>query len=184
MARTKMGLGKMPEAHELFQRYVRMRPEDASAHFGLALVLAAQEQRIDARQEFERSLTLSPAQTESRWQLGLLDLADGDLDHAKERFQQTLEHDPHHAGALTGMGRVFFQRKEYAAAANLLERSAAVEDKARETHYYLGLSYARLGRKAESEAQLEIAGQLDREDLDRQRVMLKLVDPAEAPPPK
>jgi hypothetical protein len=44
----------------------------------------------------------------------------------------------------------------------------------------LGLTYARLGKSRDSAEQLEIASRLEREDLDRHRIILKLLSPSEA----
>lgn len=77
------------------------------------------------------------------------------------------------------MGRIQFQRKDYALAAESLRAAVTANDSIQEGHYYLGLTYARLGMSKESAEQLEIANRLDREDLDRHRVLLKLLDPKE-----
>jgi hypothetical protein len=49
----------------------------------------------------------------------------------------------------------------------------------REAHYYLGLTYARLGRKQESNEQLQIATRLEHEESEKQRTMLRILDPGD-----
>jgi tetratricopeptide (TPR) repeat protein len=180
LGRAQMGLGKIPATRELFERYVQLRPQDPTGHFGLGLVLRMLEMTEAARTQFERSIELQPDQTEAYVQLGFLDLDGGELDQSANRFQSALERAPQNAGALLGIGRIRFQRKDYAKAADFLLAALAADSSIREAHYYLGLTYARLGKTRESAEQMEIASQLEREDLDRHRIILKLLDPAEA----
>src|SRR5580704_13522785 len=180
LGRAQMGLGKIPATRELFERYVQLRPQDPSGHFGLGLVLRMLEMSEAARTQFERSIELQPDQTEAYVQLGFLDLDGGDLDRSANRFQSALERGPQNAGALLGLGRIRFQRKDYSKALDFLLAALAADSSIREVHYYLGLTYARLGKSRESGEQMEIASQLEREDLDRHRIILKLLDPAEA----
>jgi tetratricopeptide (TPR) repeat protein len=176
LGRAQIGLSKFQEARELFERYVRLRPEDASGHYALGFSLQALQQAAEARRELEKSIAIQPAQTESYFQLGLLDLEANSLDGAVRRFKKALERDPNHAGALTGMGRVEFQRRDYRKAADLLQRAIASNASLREAHYYLGMSEARLGRKEESEKELQIAGRLEHEEVEERRVVLKILD--------
>ena len=180
LARAQIGLAKIPDARKQFEDYVRLRPDDPAGYFGLGLVLHMLEASDDSRRQFEKSIELQPAQTESYVQLGFLSLESGSLDFAEKQFRAALERDPQNAGALLGAGRVQFQRKDYRSAADSLNAALAADSSARETHYYLGLTYARLGKSKESAEQLEIASRMEREDLDRQRIILKLLDPAQA----
>lgn len=180
LARAQMGLAKIPVARDLFEKYLALRPLDPTGHFGLGVVLHMLEKNDEARKQFERSIELQPAQTETYVQLGFLDLEGNDLVQAQEHFAAALEHGPANAGALAGMGRIKYLRKEYPAAVDLLREALRADPSVREGHYYLGLAYARLGRDRESAEELEMAGRLEREDLDRRRIILKLLDPAEA----
>ena len=177
--RAQMGLGKFQEAGDLFKRYVELRPEDASGHYALGLILRALEEGPEARVQLERSIHLEPLQTESYVQLGELDLAEGNLEAAAGRFGRALERNPKHPGALLGMGEVHYRKKLYEAACDFLERSVSLDSNSRDAHYYLGLAYARLGKTEESRRELALAGQLEQQDIERHRNILRLLDPAE-----
>jgi tetratricopeptide (TPR) repeat protein len=140
------------------------------------MVLQALQRTSDARQEFNRSVQLQPQQTESYLQLGLIELEMGNLKEAREEFDRVLKRDPRHARALTGLGRVKFEEKDYAGAASLLTNAIAIAPRLREAHYYLGLTDARLGRKEESEKELQIASELEHAEAEQQRNHLKIVD--------
>jgi tetratricopeptide (TPR) repeat protein len=183
LGRAQMGLDKYEEARESFAHFVQLHPEDVSGHYALGMTLQALQRSADSRSEYEKSIQLEPAQTESYFQLGVMDLEGGDLTSAQKRFTRVLDQDPHHAGALTGAGRVAFQQREYAKAAEFLQSAVAASSSMREAHYYLGLTYARLGRKEDSDKELETASQLDKEDLEKHRTVFKIIDPQEPQAP-
>jgi tetratricopeptide (TPR) repeat protein len=176
LGRAQIGLNKFQDARESFEHYVQLRPKDASGHYALGFALQALQQTAEARREFGKSVELQPVQTESYFQLGLMDLDDKNLESAGARFSRVLERDPKHAGALTGLGRVEFQRKEYEKAVDLLQRAIASNSSLREAHYYLGMSYARLGKKDDSEKELQAASQLEHEEVEKHRVVIKILD--------
>ncbi|PYY20070.1 MAG: hypothetical protein DMG60_01690 [Acidobacteria bacterium] len=179
LGRARIGLRKYQDAKDSFSEYTRLRPDDPSGHYGLGLVLRSLEQTKEARVQFERSVALQPAQTESYVQLGKLDLDERNLDSAADRFNHALQRDPRNAGALLGMGEVEFQRKRYQTSKDFLSRAIASDPSSRESHYYLGLVYGRLGRLDDSKQEFEVASKLEHEELEKQRTLWSLVDPAE-----
>jgi len=182
LGRAQMGLDKYQEAHDAFVRYVQLHPQDASGHYALGMTLQALQRSNEARSEYEKSIQLKPDQTECYFELGLLDIDAGDLKSASDRFRLVLKQDPHHGGALTGAGRVAFQQKAYSNAAELLQSAVAADTAMREAHYYLGLTFSRLGRKEDSEKELQIASQLEREDVEKHRTVFKIIDPEQVSP--
>ena len=179
LGRARIGLRKYQDAKDSFSEYTRLRPDDPSGHYGLGLVLRSLEQTKEARVQFEHSVALQPAQTESYVQLGKLDLDERSLDSAADRFNHALQRDPRNAGALLGMGEVEFQRKRYQTSKDFLSRAIASDPSSRESHYYLGLVYGRLGRLDDSKQEFEVASKLEHEELEKQRTLWSLVDPAE-----
>jgi hypothetical protein len=61
-------------------------------------------------------------------------------------------------------------------------RAIASDASLRQAHYYLGLSYARLGRKDDSEKELQTASQLEHEEVEKHRVVLKILNLDESAP--
>ncbi len=183
LGRAQIGLTKFQEAKESFEQYLRLRPDDASGYYALGFVLRALQQIPGARRQFEKSIQLQPAQTESYFCLGLLDLDENKLDDASKHFAEALKQDPKHAGALAGLGRVAFQQKQYLPACELLQQAIASDPDLREAHYYLGMAYGRLGRNEDSQKELQKASQLDREEVQKQQYVLKLLSPDELAAP-
>jgi tetratricopeptide (TPR) repeat protein len=176
LGRAQIGLHKFQDARGSFEHYVQLRPKDASGHYAFGFALQALQQTAEARRQFEQSIDLQPVQTESYFQLGLMDLDEKNLESAGTRFSRVLERDPKHAGALTGMGRVEFQRKEYEKAVDSLQRAIASNSSLRDAHYYLGMSYARSGKKDDSARELQVATLLEQEEVEKHRVVIKILD--------
>jgi tetratricopeptide (TPR) repeat protein len=177
LGRANMALAKFDEAHEIFEHYIRLHPHDASGHYASGITLQALQRTSDAANEYEKSIELQPQQTESYFQMGRMKLEAGDLEAASDEFERVLKRAPQHAGALTGMGRIKFQQKDYAHAAVLLQQAIAADSELREARYYLGLAYARLGRKEDSEKELAVASRIEHEEVLKHQTLLKVVDP-------
>ena len=171
LGRAFLGEWKFEDARKQFASYVALHPDDASGHCALGMTLAALELIPDARKEFQQSIALSPAQTEAYFRLGLIDLNEKELDEAARNLRQVLARDPKHAGSLSALGRVAFQQKHYPEAVDLLEQAIAIDDSSREAHYYLGLTFARLGRNKEADDQMQITTRLEHEEAEHRRMV-------------
>ena len=178
LGRAFLGVWKIEDARQQFARYVDTRPDDASGHCALGMTLAALERTQEAREQFERSIVLAPKQTESYFRLGLIELNGRDLDEAAANLRQVLSRDSKHAGALSALGRVAFEQKRYSDAIDLLQRAIATDESLREAHYYLGLTFARVGRKEEAYSQLQIATRLEHDEALHRRTVLRIQDGA------
>lgn len=176
LGRAQMALANYEDARATFDRYTSLHPADASGHYALGMTLEALQRSAEARSQFEKSIELKPGQTESYFQIGRMEMEAGDLQTAEAQFTRVLKRDPHHAGALSSMGRLRFQQKDYAQAAGLLQKAIAADASLREAHYYLGMTYARMDRKDESEKEQEIASRLEHEEVERHQYLLKIID--------
>ncbi len=163
LSRVELDRQQFPASERYLRAYLAMRPKDASAHFGLGHLLEMEQQHLDeAKSEFQRSIELQPVQTESYYQLGQIALDAGQPDVAAPLFEKALSRDPHHGGALTGAGILAYRRKDFADARRQLTAAVASSPDFQPAHYYLGLTLARLGEKADSERELQTATDLGR----------------------
>jgi tetratricopeptide (TPR) repeat protein len=111
-------------------------------------------------------------QTEAYYQLGDIALGQGDFVEAISEFSKTLARDPKHGGALTGTGQAYFKQKQYVQAEDFLQRAVVAAPDYQTSHYYLGLTLARLGRKEDSERELSLATQLAATQAKRSEVQV------------
>ncbi len=172
-----MDRARFDDARQQFARYVELRPDDPSGYGALGMALAGLGRFDEARPQFEKSIALDPRQSESYYQLGLLDLDAGDYDAAMRNLQHALDAKPTDALTLTALGRVEFEQKHYPEAISHLQQAVSLDDSIQEAHYYWGLTLARVGRKQESDQQLEIAARLEEERKERGRRLLRLREP-------
>ena len=177
LGRTYMELSRFEDARREFVSYLALRPGDASAHYAMGMALAALDRSAEARTEFEKSTAIAPVQTESYCQLGRLDLESRDAESAEKNFRRVLDRDPRNSCALTGLGRVDFERKEFNPAADFLQRAIAADSSLREAHYYLGLTYARVGKREASDQELQTAARLEHEEVEKHRTIFRIEDP-------
>lgn len=179
LARAELALQHMPAAEKHMRQYLKVRPKDASAHYGLGRILQMLERTKEARAEFQRSIDLDPRQTESYYELGQIELDAGQYGPATKQFQIVISRNPHHGGALTGLGVAAFHEKDYRRAAGYLKEAVKAAPNYRTAHYYYGLTLARLGQTKDSERELQIAIKLDKQQKARQ---LRLPDKIHPPP--
>ena len=164
IARVKLDLGQLTAAEEKMKAYLALRPDDATAHFGLGRIYQIGLQPEKARVEFLKSAELQPVQTEAYFELGDLALKDDGFDEAIAQFAKTLQRDPKHGGALEGTGEAYFKKKDFEKAQDFLERAISAAPNYSPSHYYLGLTLNKLGRKSDAAQQLALAAKLASED--------------------
>jgi tetratricopeptide (TPR) repeat protein len=163
LGRQEMQQQHLQAAEADLRAYLAERPKDASAHFGLGKVLEVAQRTAEARAEFQRSIQLQPAQTESYYELGQLELEVQHDAQAAPLFEKVLARDANHGGALTGMGIIALRSKNYAQAEQYLAHAEKTAPNYQAAHYYRGLALDRLGRKDESQRELQTAAAMDRE---------------------
>lgn len=184
MARVKMDLQQLAPAETYMRAYLKQAPNDATAHYGLGRILQMGQRPQEARAEFERSIELQPKQTESYFQLGQIELDLGHYDQAVTLFEKTLAGNPKHGGALTGAGIAEFRQKHYKKAESYLRLAIDAAPDYQPAHYYYGLTLARLGRKEDSQRELQKAAKMADEQNEKEAQRLHLNPSMQASPPQ
>lgn len=159
-ARVFLDRQQLNPAEDKMLAYLKLRPGDATAWYGLGRIYQLGLQFDKARQAFQKSTDLQPEQTEGWFQLGDLALKQNRDDEALTDFGRTLARNPLHGGALAGAGEACFHQKQYERALDYLNRAVAAAPDYGAGHYYLGLTLARLGRSDESRRELAVAARL------------------------
>ena len=103
-------------------QYLKIRPDDATAHFNLAMLLRNDE----ARAEFERSIVLAPAQTDSYVELADFDALQGQYAQAIDKHTAVLARALEHNGALAELETVYYLNNMYAESEPVLAHSVQV----------------------------------------------------------
>lgn len=176
-ARVLLDEQQLDPAREKMNAYLKLRPNDATAHYGLGRIEQMGLRFDEARAEFQASIRLAPQQTEAWFQLGEIALRQNQSDEALADFGKTLARNPKHGGALAGSGQACFQLKRYAEALSWLDQAVAAAPDYQPAHYYRGLTLARLGRKDESEHELAAAAKLADEQNRKESTRYQLTVP-------
>ena len=176
-ARVLLDEQQLEPAKQKMTAYLKLRPDDASAHFGLGRIDQIGLDFDDARAEFQESIRLQPQQTEAWFQLGQIAMQQNHFDEALVDFTRTLARNPKHGGALAGSGQACYRLKRYAEALTWLDEAVAAAPDYQPAHYYRGLALARLGRKDESEKELEAAAKLSEEQNKKESTRYQLSVP-------
>ena len=160
---------EVDDARQQFARYVESRPDDASGHCALGMTLAALELTPEARNNLSDRSPWRPSRRNPTSVSASSNSMRRTSTKRREIFRQVLTHDSKHAAALSGLGRVAFEQKRYSDAIDLLQRAIASDDSLREAHYYLGLTFVRVGRKEEADSRLQIATRLEHDEAQHRR---------------
>ena len=157
LARAEMDLGHSAASGTWWRTYLAAKPEDASAHYAYGLLLEEANQSEEAAQEFETSIHIQALQVESYYRLGEIRREQGQSDLAAVLYRKALARAPNHAGALTGLGILAFQARQYEQANRYLQQAIAAAPAFQTAHYYHGLTLARLGDRRQAQFELQLA---------------------------
>lgn len=89
------------------------------------------------------------------------DIASRKLDNAETLLQEHLRLRPESAGTLYRLGRVYFDRHDWARSADFLRHSLKIDSQNDRAHLILGLDYFQMNRPDETERELLIAVKLN-----------------------
>ena len=163
LAHVQFDEQKLAEAEANMRAYLKLRPDDATAHYGLGRLLHVLARDDQARAELEQSIVLEPQQTASYFELAEMALEENQDSAAKDLYGKVLAFAPQHAGALTGMGILAFQAKDYPAAERHLADAIRSDSGDPRAHHYYALVLAREGRQADAERESALATRLNEE---------------------
>jgi arylsulfatase A-like enzyme/Flp pilus assembly protein TadD len=121
-----------------FNTALRVDPENALAHYDLAISLGNLHRDQEAERELELTLTLQPWFSRAATALGLAQARQGKLREALASFDRALAVDPNDFAALLNRGNVEFIMREWDKGRRDLDRAGALEPDSAEVHEALG----------------------------------------------
>ena len=148
--------GIIGAARDAYAAATALQSSEPKWWYRLALVEARTGRMDEAIGDMQRATALSATYAPAHWRLGLWLLDRDDTDGAERAFVRAREIDPHDVSAPIGLARVYLQRLQNQAAADLLERTLADNPGDRYAMRLLGTAYSRLGRADEAEFALAV----------------------------
>jgi tetratricopeptide (TPR) repeat protein len=142
--------GDAKEAADVFARTVELSPDDAEAHYNLAVVLGTLERYDEAIVHYRRALALNPGHAKAHSNLGSALRLRGRLDEAEAECRRALEIDPTSASAHINLGTVFASQDRLDDAAQSFRRATELKPDMAEGFLNLGLALHNKGEFEEA----------------------------------
>ncbi|OLE10475.1 MAG: hypothetical protein AUG89_12240 [Acidobacteria bacterium 13_1_20CM_4_56_7] len=174
---ANVGKKQFEAAQRIFEKLVEKNPQDSQVQYALGSVLYLEGHLSDAAAHFYESVRLQPNQLASYYYLALIARDQGKESEAIQKLGTLLQHYPDHAPSREVLGELLMSAHQYPEAESNLEKAVRLDPKSVKANYQLGLLLSRMGRKEESDKQLEIAKSLRTEDQASSRLQLRLLDP-------
>ena len=157
--------GRYNEAEQAYREAVKRQPKDWFGLFSLGLFYSNQHRPREARNAWEEALKLTPDNEILHRNLAILDMDEGRFREASQRIQQTLRFAPT-SRTYTTLGFAYYYQRRYAEAADALNRSKELNDKAYRAWGNLGTVYRHLpGMESKAREAFRKAIDLASEDL-------------------
>ncbi len=159
---------KLVSALAHYKRAANAAPQNAAALLGMGTVyweLGDFEHAIPCLRE---TLQLNPAAQQAVFELGNIAVRRHEDAEAVPLLKRYLSSQPDALAAHADLGRACFHLKQYANAADELEKGAA-SDESGDIHYQLSVSLRQLGRPKDAELALKKSKEIREDRLERQR---------------
>lgn len=144
---AQLHLGQAELAMTTFQEALAYKPDDAMAHYWLAMSLLAQEDVSAGRQYLRRAILLDAKLAAAHYELGVLALSAGDAAAALSSFLSAQASMPESAQVANNLGLAQQMAKDLDAAVGSFERAIALQGAYAEAWFNLGHCQRAMGRE-------------------------------------
>jgi tetratricopeptide (TPR) repeat protein len=152
-------LGNYDSALEDYRKVLALAPSRPGIHYRLGRVYLARgrpplseaDAETNAAREFEAELRIDPTNADAAYELGEIQRKAGDLDKAREFFQQAVEHYPEFEEGLVGLGRVLVAQGKPDLALPPLTKAVSLNPQDDVAYFQLYQAHRALGHREEQE---------------------------------
>jgi Flp pilus assembly protein TadD len=148
---------EMAEAIQVWHKALEMDPDNAGAHFSLAMALTGNNQEREAVEEYRKACELDTHQSGWFAHLGASLGQTGDLDGAVANYRKSLELDPSSAGVEADLGAVLLESGRAQEGLEHMQKAVEMAPDFADGHSYLGTALAKVGRFDEAIEQMQTA---------------------------
>jgi len=146
---------RIDDAIKEFRLGVQFNLEDEDAYFNLALALARNGNREEAKKQYLEALRIYPEYAEAHNNLGNLLVQDGRFDEAVKHFEEALKASPDNAAANNNLGNALARAGRLPEAISSFTEALRIKPEYVQAHY--NLAYAYLNQKRFPEAIAEFS---------------------------
>jgi tetratricopeptide (TPR) repeat protein len=177
MAQVNLGnilyqANRIPEAMDLFNQAMRIKPVVAYYSVGNALLL--KRRTSEAIDQYKQALQINPDYAEAHLNLGNAFFLTGRTPEAIEHFEQALRIDPAFAEAHNNLGNALVQIGRAPEAIDHYKEALRITPNSADAHNSLAAALAQMGRTSEAIEQLKAALRIKPYDTDTRNNLTKL----------
>ena len=132
-------------------------PREARKAFNEGLKFKGNDEPLKALESFNRAVELYPAYYQAFSERGDVNVSQRKLEEAAADFDRALKINAYYGPALRGSGYCKLERKEFAGAIELFEKSISADPNNANTHLLLGIANLELDRREEAKQALRKA---------------------------
>ena len=144
--------GKKSEAVDANQRVVHLVPNDAQAHYNLAVSLKELRRLNEAEASYKKAITLKSDFTQAHSNLGNVLKELGRLNEAEASYKKAIILKPDFTQAHSNLGNILKELGRLEEAEACYKKAIILKPDNAEAHYNLGVALKELGRLDEAEA--------------------------------
>ena len=148
---------QMTEAIQEWRKALELDPDDAGAHFSLAVALTGNNEERDAVEEYRKACELDVHHAGWFAHFAASLAQTGDLAGAVENYRKSLALDPSSAGAEADLGAVLFESGQPQEGYEHLRKAIELAPEFPDAHNELGTALAKSGRTDEAVDELQKA---------------------------
>lgn len=161
--------------YDFYQQALKIDPNTAEAHLGLAELYLQRHQVDEAIAEYQTYSKLKPESSAAFMGLGLAYLERGDEAEAVGSLERAARLEPGNPTPLIERGKLELRRGRFESAISFFRRALEIEDDA-EAHYQISLALTRLGRLSEAQREQETSARLREEKESVKNLFSSMLD--------
>jgi protein O-mannosyl-transferase len=163
---------RIPEAMDLFNQALRIKP--SVAHYSLGNGLVRTGRTSEAIEQFKQALRVDPDYAEAHNNLGAALFLTGRTSEAIEQYWQALRINPDYAHAHNNLGNALVRTGRTSEAIDQYKQTLRNEPNSADAHNNLGAALAQMGRIPEAIEQVKAALRVNPNHIDARNNLAKL----------
>lgn len=166
--------GAYDEAKKAYDQAALLNPQSPLVYLTLARLEVSNKDNKAARENLNKALALKGNYTDALFFLSQLEAGEGNIAEAIAKADQASLLSPNDVGLFFQLGLLKYTNRDYNGAIVSLERAVALNTNYSNAMYFLGLSYDKVGRKADAIAQFEKVESLNPENQEVKNILINL----------
>jgi tetratricopeptide (TPR) repeat protein len=163
---------RIPEAMELFEQALRIKPD--VAHYSLGNALIQKGRTSEAIDQYEQALRINPDYAEAHNNLGDTLLVTGRTSEAIDHYEKALQINPTYAHAHNNLGNALVQTGRASEAINHYKQALWMTPNSASAHNNLGAAFGQIGRISEAIEEVKTALRISPGYIDARNNLAKL----------